>query len=90
MVNYRYLGRLGDFKNNMPNKKTNHNHEEDLGCVPGLLFKWYHKTLKLVQIVYHTICTLSEIIEQMKHIYQDTQALSNIDIVHNDNHIHKI
>ena len=74
----------------MPNKKTNHNHEEDLRCVPGLLLKRYHKTLKLVQIVYHTICTLSAIIEQMKHIYQDTQALSNIDIVHNDNHIHRI
>ena len=25
-------------------KKTNHNHKEDLGCVPGLLLKHYHKT----------------------------------------------
>ena len=28
--------------------------------------------------------------QTMKHIYQDTQVLSNIDIVHNDKHIHRI
>ena len=50
-------------KNKMSNKKTNHNHEEDLGCVLGLLLKCYHKTSKLVQIVYHPTCALSEIIE---------------------------
>ena len=49
----------------------------------------YHKTPKLVQIICHTACTLSEIIEQWKK-YQDTQVLSNIDIVHSDKHIHKI
>ena len=37
----------GDFKNYMPNKKTNHNHNEDLGCIPGLLLKRYHKTSKV-------------------------------------------
>ena len=26
----------------------------------------------------------------MKHIYQDTQALSNIGVVHSDKHIHRI
>ena len=89
MVNYRYLGRLGDLKNSMPNKKTNHNHKEDLGCVPGLLLKWYHKTSKLVQIMYHPACTLSEIMMQWNK-YQDIQTLSNIDVVHNDKHIHII
>ena len=40
-------------------RKTNHNHEEDLGCVPGLLLKRYYKTLKLVmKIVYHPASTL--------------------------------
>ena len=73
----------------MPNKKTNHNHEEDLRCVPGLLLKRYHKTLKLVQIVYHPARFIKNN-RTMKHIYQDTQALSNIGAVHNDNHIHRI
>ena len=51
-------------KNSMLNKKIDHNHEEDLGCVHGLLLKHYHKTSKLVQIVYHLACVLLEIIEQ--------------------------
>ena len=72
----------------MSNKKTNHNHKGDLGCIPGLLLKRYHKTLKLVQIVYHSACALSEIIEQWNK-YQDTQALSNIVTVNNEKHIHK-
>ena len=44
MVDWGYLGRLDDLKNSMSNKKTNHNHKEDLGCIPGLLLKRYHKT----------------------------------------------
>ena len=28
--------------------------------------------------------------QTMKHIYQDTQALSNVGTVHTDNHIHRI
>ena len=57
----------------MPNKKTNHNHKEDLGCVPGLLLKRYHKTSKLVQIVYHPACTLLEKKNRtMKHVYENT------------------
>ena len=76
-------------KNNMSNKKTNHNHKGDLGCVLGLLLKHYHKTSKLVQIVYHPACALSEIIEQWNK-YQDTQALSNIGTVYSDKHIHRI
>ena len=44
LVDYRYLGRLLDFKNSMLNKKTNHNQKEDLGCGPELLLKHYHKT----------------------------------------------
>ena len=47
LVDYRYLGRLGDFKNSMPNKKTNHNPKEDLGCVPGLFLKRYHRNIKV-------------------------------------------
>ena len=52
-------------------RKTNHNHKEDLGCVPRLLLKRHHKASKLVQIVYHPACGLSEIIEQ-RNKYQDT------------------
>ena len=32
----------------MPNKKANHNHKENLGCVLGLLLRCSHKTSKLV------------------------------------------
>ena len=46
-------------KDSMPNKKTNHNHKGDLGCVPGQFLKCYHKTSKLVQIVYHPAYALS-------------------------------
>ena len=73
----------------MLNKETNHNHEEDFGCVLGLLLKRYHKTSKLVQIVYHSTCVLLEIIEQYNK-HQDIQAFSNIGVVHNDNHIYRI
>ena len=45
-------------------RKTNHNHKEDLGYVPGLLLKRHCKTSKLVQIVYRSACALSEKIEQ--------------------------
>ena len=31
----------------MPNKKSNHIHKGELGCVPGLLLKRYHKTIKV-------------------------------------------
>ena len=44
---------------------------------------------KLVQIVYHSACTLSKIIEQWNE-YQDIQALSNMGAVHSDKHIHRI
>ena len=71
-IDYWYPGRLGDFKKySIPNKKTNHNHKEDLGCIPRLLLKRYHKTSELVQILYHPTCALSEIIEQWNK-YQDT------------------
>ena len=73
----------------MSNKKTNHNHKGDLGCVLGLLLKHYHKTSKLVQIVYYLVCALSEIIEQWNK-YQSTQTLSNIGAVHSDKDIHII
>ena len=43
-IDSKYLGRISDFKNSRPNNKTNHNHKEDLGCVPGFLLKCYHKT----------------------------------------------
>ena len=90
LVDYLYPGRLGDLKKySMLNKKTNHNHKEDLRCIPGLLPKCYHKTSKLVEIIYHPACALLEIIEQWNK-YQDTQALSNIDAVRNDKHIHRI
>ena len=39
----------GDFETSMPNKKSNHNYKEELGCVLGLLLKRYHKTSKLVK-----------------------------------------
>ena len=68
-----------------------HNHKEDLGCVPGPHLKRCHKTLELVQIIYHPTCTLLETIEQWNiYIYQDTQTLSSIDAVHSDKHIYRI
>ena len=33
----------------MLNKKTNHTHKEELGCVPGPHLKRYKKTSKLAQ-----------------------------------------
>ena len=74
----------------MPNKKTNHIHIEDLGCVPGPLLERYHKT-SMVSL--NSISpTMRFIIDNrtMKHIYQSTQVFSNIDIVLNDNHVYKI
>ena len=50
LVNHGYLGRQGDLKikkNSMLNKKINHNHKEDLRCVPSLLLKRYHKNIKV-------------------------------------------
>ena len=74
----------------MPNKKSNHNHEEDLGCVPRLLLKRYHKTSK---VSLNSISPNMHFIRNnrsMKHVYQITQALSNIGIIHDDNHIYRI
>ena len=73
----------------MLNKKSQIMIIKDLGCVLGLLLKHYHKTSKLVQIVYYLLCALSEIIEQWNK-YQGTQTLSNIGVVHSDKDIHII
>ena len=73
----------------MLNKKSQIMIIKDLGCVLGLLFKYYHKTSKLVQIVYHLVCALLEIIEQWNK-YQGTQTLSNIGAIHSDKDIHII
>ena len=74
----------------MPNKKTNHNHREDLGCVPGPLLECYHKT-SMVSL--NNISPNTRFIgnnRTMKHIYQSIKIFSNIGIVLNDNHVYKI
>ena len=53
-------------------RKNNHNHKGNLGCVPGLFLKRYHKTSKLVQIIYHLACVLSEIIERWNKRHPNT------------------
>ena len=68
----------------MLNKNSNRNHKEWLGCVPRLLLKCYHKTSKLV-IKKKSI--LSYIIKQVS---RQSSTTSNMDIVHNDMHIHRI
>ena len=74
----------------MSNKKTNHNHIGDLGCVPGPLLERYHKTsmVSLNSISPNMHFIINDRI--MKQIYQSTQELSNIGIVHNDNHIYNL
>ena len=67
----------------MLNKNSNRNHKEWLGCVPRLLLKCNHKTSKLVK----KKCILSYIIKQVSRQLSTT---SNMDIVHNDMHIHRI
>ena len=49
-------------KNSMLNKKINHNHIEDLGCVTETLLKRYHKT---------SIVTLDNISLSMHFIMND-------------------
>ena len=71
-------------------RKSNHDHKREskgvyLSCILSVIIK----TSKLIQIVYHQACALSEIFKQLIK-YQDTQALSNINVVHNDKRIHRI
>ena len=74
----------------MPNKKTNHNHAEDLGCVLGPLLKSYHKTSMVnLNNISSNMCFIRNN-QTMKHVYQNTQALSNIGIIHNDKHLYRI
>ena len=46
----------------MPNKKTNHNHIQDLGCVPRPLLEHYHKT---------SMVSLNNISPNMRFIIND-------------------
>ena len=71
----------------MPKEKSNHNRKEMLECVPGLLLKRYHKTLKLAQ-KYSTqhIFNQSKSNRHLRHL----TITSNIDMVHNNMHVHKI
>ena len=71
-------------------EKSNHDHKRGLGCILGLLLKRYHNTSKLVQIVYHPTCTLSEIIEQWNIYIKTPTHYQNIGAVHSDKHIYKI
>ena len=74
----------------MPSKKNNHNHIEDLGCVPETLLERNHKTL---MVSLNSISPSMHFIidnRTMKHIYQSTQIFSNIGVVLSDNHVYKI
>ena len=71
----------------MPNKNSNRNHKKELECVPRLQFNalWV-KQQWLVQKIKHT-CVLSE---RIKQAFRQISIISNMDIIHNKIHIHRI